>query len=194
MKKGISEQKVQRMRNLVTGNYGAKTKISTGFTTTKVKRKEGDVWEENGKTWTIKDGIKQTISKLDEARKAIRIPLECPKCGDPRMTHPAYKKMYLKFGMCFKCVAKFEKDLREAGKYEEYVTKISKASSESWIKHMTEEYQDWLNSKDSNSYITEAGDIENWTGGESKEKLQEKFEGQQKEINKKLEETYGNSK
>ena len=59
---------------------------------------------------------------------------------------------------------------------------------------MTEEYQDWLDSKDSNSYITEAGDIESWTGGESKEKLQEKFEEQKKEVNEKLKETYGNSK
>ena len=190
MKKGISDQKVQRMRNLVSGNYGAKTKISTGFTTTKIKHEEGDVWEEKGKTWTIKNGIKQTISKLDEARKAIRIPLECPKCGDPRMTHPAYKKMYLKFGMCFNCVVKFENQLREAGKYEEYVTKLNKASSESWIKAMTEEYQDWLND-DSEQYITEAGDIEKWSGGESKEKLQEKFEKDQKEVTKKLKETYG---
>jgi hypothetical protein len=190
MKKGISEQKVQRMRNLVSGNYGAKTKISTGFTTTKIKYEEGDVWEEKGKTWTIKNGIKQTISKLDEARKAIRIPLECPKCGDPRMTHPAYKKMYLKFGMCFNCVVKFEHDLKAAGKYEEYVTKLNKASSESWIKSMTEEYQDWLNDN-SEHYITEAGDVEKWSGGESKEKLQEKFEKDQKEVTKKLKETYG---
>ena len=126
MKKGISEQKVQRMRNLVTGNYGAKTKISTGFTTTKVKRKEGDVWEENGKTWTIKNGIKQTINKLDEARKSIRIPLECPKCGDPRMTHPAYKMIYKRYGFCPNCLAKFEKDLRKNGKYEEFVNKKKK--------------------------------------------------------------------
>ena len=53
MKKGISEQKFQRMRNLVSGNYGAKKKISTGFTTTKINHVEGDVWEESGKTWTI---------------------------------------------------------------------------------------------------------------------------------------------
>lgn len=193
MKKGISEQKVQRMRNLVSGNYGAKTKISTGFTTTKIKHVEGDVWEESGKTWTIKNGIKQTISKLDEARKSIRIPLECPKCGDPRMTHPAYKKMYRKFGMCFNCVAKFEAKLKKAGKYDEYVTKLNKASSESWIKAMTEEYQDWLNDN-SNHYITEAGDIENWSGGKSQVLLQEEFDQQKKEVDLKLKETYGNTK
>ena len=31
--------------------------------------KEGDVWEENGKQWTIKNGIKMTISKLDLVKK-----------------------------------------------------------------------------------------------------------------------------
>jgi ribosomal protein S14 len=193
MKKGISEDKVQRMRNLVSGNYQDKTKISTGFTKSKTKHKEGDVWEESGKTWTIENGIKQTINKLDEARKAIRIPLECPKCGDPRMTHPAYKKMYKKFGMCFNCVVKFERDLKNAGKYDEYISKINKASSESWIKHMTEEYQDWLDSRDSNSYVTEAGDIENWEGGKTKETLQSEFEKQKIKINKELEEHYGDS-
>ena len=34
MKKGISKNKVQRMRNLVSGNYNAKTKVVSGFTKT----------------------------------------------------------------------------------------------------------------------------------------------------------------
>ena len=41
--------------------------ISTqiGYTKEYVEHKEGDVWEENGKQWTIKNGIKQTVTKLD---------------------------------------------------------------------------------------------------------------------------------
>ena len=58
MKKRISEAKVQRMRNIVTGNYNKSVKIQTGYKTKK-KYSEGDIWEEGNKTWTIKNGIKQ---------------------------------------------------------------------------------------------------------------------------------------
>ena len=34
-----------------------------------VERVEGDVWEESGKTWTIKNGIKRTVTRMDKARK-----------------------------------------------------------------------------------------------------------------------------
>ena len=193
MKKGISESKVQRMRNLVSGNYNDKTKISTGYTKTKTKYEEGDVWDEQGKTWTIKNGIKQTINKLDEARKAIRVPLTCPKCGDPRMTHPAYKKMYRRFGMCFNCVVKFERDLRKNGNFDEYIAELSRTNDEAWIKQMTMEYQDWLNSIDSKHYITEAGDIENWSSENTKEILQSEFEDRKKKIKKQMKEHHGNT-
>ena len=52
MRKSISESKVQRMRNLATGNIHAKSAIRSGYTTKRVIRKEGDIWEERGKTWT----------------------------------------------------------------------------------------------------------------------------------------------
>lgn len=187
MRKGLAKDKVQRMRNLVSGNYGDKTKIQTGFVDTKVVYVEGDVWESKGKTWTIKNGIRQTINKLDEARKAIRVPLACPKCSDPRMTKPAYKKIYKRYGFCPNCLAKFEKQLRKDGLYEDYVSKVNKSSNESWIRQMTGEYQDWLDSRDSDGYITESGDIEGWSGGESKESLEAKFVIRQEEVKKRLE-------
>ena len=187
MRKGLAKDKVQRMRNLVSGNYGDKTKIQTGFVDTKVVYVEGDVWESKGKTWTIKNGIRQTINKLDEARKAIRVPLACPKCKDPRMTKPAYKQIYKRYGFCPNCLAKFEKQLRKDGLYEDYVSKVNKSSNESWIRQMTGEYQDWLDSRDSDGYITESGDIEGWSGGESKESLEAKFVIRQEEVKKRLE-------
>jgi hypothetical protein len=189
MRKGLAKDKVQRMRNLVSGNYGDKTKIQTGFVNTKLVYVEGDIWESKGKTWTIKNGIKQTINKLDEARKAIRVPLTCPKCNDPRMTKLAYKKIYMRYGFCPNCLAKFEKQLRKDGLYDDYVSKLNKSSNESWIRQMTAEYQDWLESRDSDGYITESGDIEDWTGGESKESLEAKFVTRQEEVKKQLEES-----
>jgi len=183
----MDKKGIQRMRNLVSGNASDKTKISTGYGKSRVVRSEGDVWEVKGKTWTIKNGIRQTVSKLDSARKAIRIPSECPKCGDHRMQHHAYKAMYKKFGMCLNCVVKLEKGLRKAGKYEKFVTELAKSHNEAWIKDKTEEYYDWLTTMDNESYITEAGDIEDWSGGKSKEVLKKEFDNQVKKIKKDLE-------
>ena len=39
---------------------------------------EGDVWEEDGRQWTIKNGIKQNVTKLDKAKKEVTLPLFCP--------------------------------------------------------------------------------------------------------------------
>ena len=183
----MDKKGIQRMRNLVSGNASDKTKISTGYGKSRVVRSEGDVWEVKGKTWTIKNGIRQTVSKLDSARKAIRIPSECPKCGDHRMQHHAYKAMYKKFGMCLVCVTEFEKELRKTGKFEEFVTELAKSHNESWIKDKTLEYYDWLSTIDNESYITEAGDIEDWSGGKSKETLKAEFDKQVSKIKKDLE-------
>ena len=49
MRKGISESKVKRMRDLVAGNYNAKSKIASGYTKSKKEYKEGDIWIENKK-------------------------------------------------------------------------------------------------------------------------------------------------
>ena len=75
MKRNIKESTVKRMRDLVSGNYNSSTEIQTGYNLKNRKRKEGDIWEERGKTWTINDGIKQNITKLDIARNILRMPI-----------------------------------------------------------------------------------------------------------------------
>jgi len=180
----MDKKGIQRMRNLVSGNASDKTKISTGYGKSRIVRSEGDTWDLKGKTWTIKNGIRQTVSKLDAAREAIKVPMECPKCSDPRMQHHAYKAMYKKFGMCLNCVVELEKGLRKAGKYEAFVTELTKSHNESWIKDKTEEYYDWLTTMDNESYITEAGDIEDWSGGKSKKTLKKDFDKQVSKIKK----------
>ena len=81
LKKEFQEKDVERLRNLITGKYGEKTHSSVGFTKADQIYNEGDIWEENGRTWTIKEGIKQNITKLDKAKKAHIMPLLCPNCG-----------------------------------------------------------------------------------------------------------------
>ena len=81
LKKEFRKKDVERVRNLVKGNAESSSEIQVGYKKKTIKYKEGDIWVENKKTWTIKNGIKQTISKLDKIKKEVFTPLCCPKCS-----------------------------------------------------------------------------------------------------------------
>ena len=65
LKKQFKEKDVQRLRNLVQGKHGAKTEQTIGYTKEDQFHEEGDIWEEDERKWTIKDGIRQNITKLN---------------------------------------------------------------------------------------------------------------------------------
>ena len=69
LKKEFSKKDVQRARNLITGNTDARTSQGIGYTKKYEHHKEGDVWEEDGRKWTIKNGLKQNITKMDKFKK-----------------------------------------------------------------------------------------------------------------------------
>ena len=117
LKKEFKRKDVDRARNLIMGKSGASSETQIGYNKKRIEYKEGDVWKENGKTWTIKDGIKQTISKLDAIKKEVFMPLCCPKCGKV-MRNQLDKPNYKVHKMCFDCVVKFETKLKIEGKYE----------------------------------------------------------------------------
>ena len=81
LKKEFAKKDVERLRNLVQGKYGEKTQTSVGYVKKTEFYNEGDIWEADGRTWTIKDGIKQNVTKLDAAKKAHLMPLMCPCCN-----------------------------------------------------------------------------------------------------------------
>ena len=80
LKKEFNPKDVSRLRNLIQGKYGDNTTTGVGYTKSFIYREENDVWEEDGRKWTIKNGIKQNITKLDEAKKTHLLPLLCPSC------------------------------------------------------------------------------------------------------------------
>ena len=181
MKKGISESKVNRMRNLLTKKYNDKTKIRSGYTKKETIYKEGDVWSENGKQWTIKNGIKRTINKLSAARKILKTPLCCPKC-DTSLNHPAHKAMYRRWAMCLFCTTKWEREMRDNGTYEEWNKQFDEKNFNAFLQDVTVEYKEWLESRNSKHYITEAGDIEDWSGGQDSEELKLEFDKKIKQV------------
>jgi hypothetical protein len=83
-------------------------------------RKEGDIWEDvNGKKWTIKNGIRQSVTKLDDAKT----PWWCPRCSKP-LNHKFDIKFWRIRGHCMDCVIQDESKIRREGKWEEYERKI----------------------------------------------------------------------
>lgn len=166
LKKEFKQADVQRVRNLVNKDFTSKTKSQTGYKKSSKRHKEGDIWEENGKQWTIKNGIKQNITKLDSAKKAIRIPLTCPKCGGS-MKHWLAKKMYKIHGFCFDCTVDMEAELRKAGLYEQYEQRMMQGNMKAFAKDVEEWAKELISSNQ--SFVTEDGDIENWNSNNKKQ-------------------------
>lgn len=159
LKKEFKQSDVQRVRNIVNKDFTAKTKSQIGYQKTYKHYKEGDVWEESGKTWTIKNGIRQNITKLDSAKKLARMPLCCPKCNN-RMNKRLDSKMYKIHGFCFDCVIEYETSLQKAGLFEEYERKMTQGN----IKAFITDIEAWITESLENkmSFVTEQGDVEDW--------------------------------
>lgn len=162
MNKEFSKSTVQRMRNLITGKTGQTTRTQVGFKQAEVVHKEGDIWEEDERQWTIKDGIKQNITKHDKAKKAHLMPLMCPECGKV-MKKRNDKPFYKIHKMCFDCVNIMESRMMVAGTFEDHEKKIKNNE----IDHMIKDFKAFIEyklSEGSQGYVAENGDIERWVG------------------------------
>jgi len=174
LKKEFSKKDVQRARNLVTGNTSARTTEGVGYTKKHEHHVEGDVWEENNRTWTIKNGLKQNITKMDKFKKMGTIPLFCPECNTLMKKH-LDKKVFPAYQKCFDCIVDYEHELQKQGKLEEYLTELRNQHVQSAADEFKKFMQDQMKESNSN-YVTEAGDVENWKGGKSKEQLEQELQ------------------
>jgi hypothetical protein len=165
LQKDFKQRDVQRMRNLITKNYGNKTSIQSGYTKQHIEHKEGDVWEENGKNWTIKNGLKQTITRLDSIKKSLLLPIVCPSCNKAMANINLNKKMWPLHGKCFDCVINMESELKRTGKFEEYQRNMVHSGVKTHIKEMEDLLLELALGASKESFVTEAGDIEEWRGG-----------------------------
>lgn len=164
LKKEFKPRDVQRMRNLITGKTGDKTQLQAGWEKYSDKHKEGDVWEENGKRWTIKNGIKQTQTKLDDIKKLIVMPLACPSCGKLMKIDMYNKKMWAIHQKCFDCVIKMESEIKRLGKWEEYESGIMNTNKDAMLDDLEMALENWVDEKD--TFVSESGEIEKWGGGD----------------------------
>jgi|TARA_B110000305_G_scaffold4012_1_gene3910 hypothetical protein len=169
LNKEFRKTDVNRLRNLIQGKTGDSTGTQIGYNTKQEDRKEGDIWVENKKTWTIKNGIKQTISKLDKIKKEVFMPLCCPECSNvmkKRLDKPNYN-IHKK---CFDCVVDFEHKLKIKGEYNDYIKKLKAKNSLDIVDEMESYLLDAINTSNS-GFVSEDGVVERWVGGVNKVEL-----------------------
>jgi len=169
LKKQFNRNDVQRLRNLIQGKYGDKTKTVIGYSKKREIYKEGDIWVEDDREWTIKDGIKQNVTKLDNAKKLYKLPLFCPKCTKI-MKNRNDKDFYRIHKKCYNCVIDMEIEIKKEGKWKEYEIKIHNDEINNKIK----EFKLWIEEKkgeDNESFISEGGQMEKWVGQLDEERV-----------------------
>ena len=164
LKKEFRTRDVQRMRNIISKKAGDKTGVQVGYTADYVERKEGDVWEERGKKWTIKNGIKQTVTRFDAIKKQIFTPITCPNCNKPMTKGHFDKYMFKIHQKCSDCVIDYETKLKVRGEYKEYEQNMIRQGVAYHIKEMENVLLELLMAQSGEQYVTEAGDIEEWKG------------------------------
>ena len=173
LKKEFKRKDVQRARNLIMGKTGASTGTQIGYDKKTKDHKEGDVWTEGRKTWTIKNGIKQTVSKLDTIKKEVFMPLSCPSWGKimkKRLDKPNYK-IHKK---CHDCVVEYEHKLKIRGEYDDYIKNLKIKNSLTVVNEAESYLLDVINNTSNSGFVSEDGVVERWVGGTNKDELRTK--------------------
>jgi len=164
LKKEFKPRDVQRMRNLITGKTGDKTQLQAGWERHSDRHTEGDIWEENGKKWTIKNGLKQTVTKLDQVKRLVVMPLACPSCGNLMKIDEYNKKMWAIHQKCFDCVVKMESEIKRRGKWKEYESGVMNENKDAMLDDLERALENWVDEKD--TFVSESGEVEKWGGGD----------------------------
>ena len=68
--------------------------------------------------------------------------------------------------MCFDCVVKMESEIKCSGKWKEYEEGIMNANRNASLTDLETALEDWL--LESSTFVTEAGEVESWKGGDKK--------------------------
>ena len=184
LKKEFKRKDVSRARNLIMGKTGAATGTQVGYKKKQVEYKEGDVWTENKKTWTIKNGIKQTVSKLDKIKKEVFMPLCCPECSKV-MKHHLDKDNWKIHKTCHDCVVKSEHKILMDKNYDKYIKNLKSKNELEYLNEIESYLLDAINTSNTN-YISEKGEVERWVGGVNKEKLTKEITPAVKERKEKI--------
>ena len=124
---------IEKIKKMAKGIYNRP--IQVGYESKTVnQRKEGEEWiDARGRRWTIEDGKRKQITKVP--------PRGFDKCNDCEklILKTIDRYTYDRMGRCKYCQIDFEMNLKEEGKWEEWVTDMEKQRWESVLKEYKEE-------------------------------------------------------
>ena len=110
--------KVQKRINDQMNKYADKIIVGQYTGQPEPQRQEGDFWKDrDGKQWTVKKGIKQSISPLQDAKT----PWWCPVCGKSMTKLDV--KTFRATSQCYDCVAEEESKLKMDGLWDTHKEK-----------------------------------------------------------------------
>jgi hypothetical protein len=113
-------------------------KLTFGWTPQQVERTEGEEWVDvDGKKWTKKDGIIQSVTKLD----GFKTPWWCPKCNTP--LNGIHIKAYKKAGHCHECMLKEEMELKKSGEWYDVIVEKGRQNHIAAIKDKIQELESY---------------------------------------------------
>lgn len=113
-------------------------KLTFGWTPQQVERQEGEEWVDvDGKKWIKKNGLIQTVTKLD----GFKTPWWCPKCGTPLNGH--HLKAYKKAGHCHECMLKEEMELKTSGKWHDIIIEKGRQNHMAAVRDKIQELQSY---------------------------------------------------
>lgn len=177
-KPDVGEKKILETRQMIDGylnRWSSAVQISMSPREPEIQRTEGEVWfDYNGKKWTRKNGINQTVTHSAHAV----MPWWCPKCSKP-MNNRFDRKFYYIRGWCYNCNIDYEGDLRAEGKFEAYEKKLMRANEKDFLRDKIEEHLTYIREFKDFGIQLENGEYQVLAG---KEQFEVFFESLRKDI------------
>ena len=159
----------------------------------KTDLKEGETYKDrNGTEWKREKGM---LVQQGESRLNLVNPLFCPKCkkimGGPEKK--LNSNCYMKYGHCFSCQLKEEKEQKLAGTWDEWVEKKAQANREAYLRDLEDFYSEYLatDTETQQFVMNSSGELETWIQSKG---LQEKEANELREYVEKLREKVNKEK
>lgn len=137
--------------------------------------KEGEVWEEDGKMWKLKNGVQISVPRIS----STIINDKCSKCESNIETR-LDKHYYAIRMLCTNCVIKEETQMRIKGTWDEFEKNEVNKNVANYIEQLKLDIDEYLD-KDykeniNNSTVGQNGELDTWwEDGLNKEQLREIF-------------------
>ena len=173
-------QNIKAIKEMLSGTHKTQTKIQMGYTGERVNREEGDIWEENGKKWTIKNGIKKSVNKLGNYMDQF----DFSNCYQDSCNITQYnmtdldKKMSSFHGMCFNCATKMKTKMMLDGTWEAYEQERVKKNAIAWLNDAENDVLEIKKAMTKTEFVNSNGSVEKWSLDKKEEKIIDEIDTQ----------------